>query len=137
MTVFAGAPGCLPKTAWPGASGRAPAGSNVLWAMPLIVALLIRGIAITQQLRTMPGVQNFILRHPGVARSSRAVYSGFPLWPRLLHCFNLFFIVYHPRRHPNPRRSPPPLLEAGLHAWHRVVSLPARSSARPDLEVER
>jgi sulfoxide reductase catalytic subunit YedY len=30
---------------------------NVLWAIPLVVALLILGIAIAQQLRTMPGVQ--------------------------------------------------------------------------------
>ena len=45
---------------------------NVLWAIPLAVALLILGVAIAQQLRTMPGVQEFIVRYPGVTSSSRA-----------------------------------------------------------------
>ena len=31
---------------------------NVLWAIPLIAALLILGIAVAQQLRAMPGVQS-------------------------------------------------------------------------------
>src|ERR1039457_6102963 len=53
---------------------------NVLWAVPLAMALLILGIAIAQQLRTMPGVQEFLVRYPGITPSSRAVYSGFPLW---------------------------------------------------------
>jgi methionine sulfoxide reductase catalytic subunit len=63
---------------------------NVLWAIPLIVVLLILGIAVAQQLRTMPGVQEFIARYPGGTPSSEAVYSGFPLWLRLLHFFNFF-----------------------------------------------
>jgi thiosulfate reductase cytochrome b subunit len=67
---------------------------NVLWAVPLAMALLILGIAIAQQLRTMPGVQEFLVRYPGITPSSRAVYSGFPLWLRLLHFFNLFFLMF-------------------------------------------
>ena len=67
---------------------------NVLWAIPLAMALLILGIAVAQQLRTMPGVQEFIVRYPGVTPSSRAVYSGFPLWLRLLHFLNLFFLMF-------------------------------------------
>lgn len=66
---------------------------NVLWAMPLAVVLLILGIAAAQQLRTMPGVQEFVVRYPGVT-SSRAVYSGFPLWLRVKHFFNLFFMMF-------------------------------------------
>ena len=50
-------------------------------------------IAIAQQLRTMPAVQEFILRYPGDT-SSRTVNSGFPLWLRLLHFFNLFFMMF-------------------------------------------
>jgi len=61
---------------------------NVLWAIPLVVVLLILGIAVAQQLRTMTGVQDFIVRYPGKTPSSEAVYSGFPLWLRLLHFFN-------------------------------------------------
>ena len=67
---------------------------NVLWAMPLAVVLLILGIAAAQQLRTMPGVQEFVVRYPGVTSSSRAVYSGFPLWLRVEHFFNLFFMMF-------------------------------------------
>ena len=67
---------------------------NVLWAIPLAVALLILGIVIAQQLRTMPGIQEFIVRYPGVAPASRAVYSGFPMWLRVLHFLNLLFLMF-------------------------------------------
>ncbi len=66
---------------------------NILWVIPLIVVLLILSIAIAQQLRTMPAVQEFILRYPGDT-SSWTVNSGFPLWLRLLHFFNLFFMMF-------------------------------------------
>ena len=67
---------------------------NVLWAIPLVVVFLILGIAVAQQLRTMPGVQEFIARYPGETPSSEAVYSGFPLWLRLLHFFNFFLMMF-------------------------------------------
>ena len=67
---------------------------NVLWAVPLVVVLGIIGIAVCQQLRTMPGVQAFIARYPGGTPSSAAVYSGFPLWLRLLHFFNFFLMMF-------------------------------------------
>ena len=67
---------------------------NVLWAAPLVVVLLILGIAVAQQLRTMAGVQEFIARYPGETPSSEAVYSGFPLWLRLLHFFNFFLMMF-------------------------------------------
>ena len=66
---------------------------NILWAIPLTVILLILAIAVAQQLRTMPVIQEFILRYPGDT-SSRTVNSGFPLWLRLLHFFNLFFMMF-------------------------------------------
>lgn len=67
---------------------------NILWAIPLVVALLILGAAVAQQLRTMPGVQAFIVHYPGGTPSSRAVYSGFPLWLRLPHFVNIFFMMF-------------------------------------------
>jgi sulfoxide reductase catalytic subunit YedY len=67
---------------------------NVLWAIPLVVVFLILGIAVAQQLRTMPSVQEFIARYPGETPSSEAVYSGFPLWLRLLHFFNFFLMMF-------------------------------------------
>ena len=66
---------------------------NVLWIIPLIIVLLIPAIAVAQQLRTMPGIQEFIARYPGDT-SSRTVNSGFPLWLRLQHFFNLFFMMF-------------------------------------------
>ncbi len=42
----------------------------------------------------MPGVQEFIARYPGGTPSSAAVYSGFPLWLRLLHFFNFFLMMF-------------------------------------------
>jgi methionine sulfoxide reductase catalytic subunit len=66
---------------------------NILWAIPLSVVLLILAIAFAQQLRTIPLIQNFILRYPGDT-SSRTITSGFPLWLRLLHFFNLFFMMF-------------------------------------------
>jgi thiosulfate reductase cytochrome b subunit len=67
---------------------------NVLWSVPIIVVLLILGVAVAQQLRTMPGVQDFIARYPGSTPPSSAVHSGFPLWLRLLHFFNFFFMMF-------------------------------------------
>jgi DMSO/TMAO reductase YedYZ molybdopterin-dependent catalytic subunit/thiosulfate reductase cytochrome b subunit len=67
---------------------------SVLWAIPLTVFLLILGIAVAQQLRTMPGVQEFIARYPGVTPLARAVSSGFPWWLRAQHILNLVFMVF-------------------------------------------
>ncbi len=66
---------------------------NVLWAVPIAVVLLILGIAAAQELRTIPAVQEFILRYPGDA-SPIPVTSGFPLWLRLQHLFNAFFMLF-------------------------------------------
>ena len=82
---------------------------SVLWAVPLAVVLLIFAIAVAQQLRAIPAVQEFILRYPGDTSSS-PVTSGFPLWLRLQHFFNAFFMLFiiragiqiladHPRRY--------------------------------------
>ncbi len=110
---------------------------NVLWVIPLIVVLLVLGIAVAQELRTLPGVQRFIARYPGVTPASSAVYTGFPLWLRLLHFFNFLFMMFIIRAGIDPRRSSASLLAAGLHARHRLVPLPARRPERPGVDVER
>ena len=66
---------------------------SVLWAVPLAVVLLTLAIAAAQQLRTLPAVQEFILRYPGDASSS-PVTSGFPLWLRAQHFLNSFFMLF-------------------------------------------
>ena len=58
---------------------------NVLWALPLIFVLLVVGVALSQALRQLPAVQDFLLRYPGVPRTAVAVTSGFPGWLRTLH----------------------------------------------------
>ncbi|HEU4375383.1 MAG TPA: molybdopterin-dependent oxidoreductase [Telluria sp.] len=67
---------------------------SVLWAVPLLCALLAVGIIAAQALRHLPAVQDFITRYPGVPPSARAVTSGFPAWLRLLHFFNLFLMTF-------------------------------------------
>jgi thiosulfate reductase cytochrome b subunit len=67
---------------------------NVLWALPLVFVILVIGVAVAQALREVPAVQEFILRYPGTTPSSQAVYSGFPLWLRLQHFFNIFFMMF-------------------------------------------
>ncbi|MGH7041793.1 MAG: cytochrome b/b6 domain-containing protein, partial [Acetobacteraceae bacterium] len=67
---------------------------NVLWAVPIVIVVLILGVALTQWLRTIPGVQAFIRHYPGTTSAAAAVHSGFPLWLRLLHFFNLFFMMF-------------------------------------------
>lgn len=67
---------------------------STLWALPLIVVLLVLAIMAAQQLRTVPAVQAFILRHPGATPLAAAVQSGFPWWLRLQHFLNLFFMTF-------------------------------------------
>lgn len=67
---------------------------NLLWALPIALVLLVTGIALAQALRGMPAVQAFLLRYPGVPTSAVAVTTGFPLWLRALHFFNLFLMAF-------------------------------------------
>lgn len=66
---------------------------NILWSIPITIVLLIIAVAIAQELRTLPGVQAFIAHYPGDT-SSPTVSSGFPLWLRIQHFFNLFFMMF-------------------------------------------
>jgi DMSO/TMAO reductase YedYZ molybdopterin-dependent catalytic subunit/thiosulfate reductase cytochrome b subunit len=66
---------------------------SVLWAIPLAVVLLILAIAVAQELRTFPAVQEFIRRYPGDTSSS-PVTSGFPFWLRAQHFLNSFFMLF-------------------------------------------
>ena len=67
---------------------------NVLWALPLIFLALVLGVTTAQALRELPTVQSFLLRYPGVPTTAAAVTSGFPVWLRLLHFLNLFFMTF-------------------------------------------
>jgi sulfoxide reductase catalytic subunit YedY len=67
---------------------------NVLWALPIIFVLLVAGVATAQALRTLPGVQQFLLQYPGIPASAKIVTTGFPAWLRVQHYLNLFFMVF-------------------------------------------
>ena len=67
---------------------------NALWALPLIFALLVIGVAVAQALRQVPVVQEFLVRYPGIPTSAIPVTTGFPGWLRLLHFLNLFFMAF-------------------------------------------
>ncbi|HJS18480.1 MAG TPA: molybdopterin-dependent oxidoreductase [Anaerolineales bacterium] len=66
---------------------------NILWALPIAVVLLILAIAVAQELRAVPAVQEFIRRYPGDTSSS-PVTSGFPFWLRAQHFLNSFFMLF-------------------------------------------
>jgi hypothetical protein len=94
---------------------------NLLWLLPIGFLLLIIAVAVAKGLRTEPSVQHFIARYPGtLAPSHPDTSSGFPVWLRLQHFFNLFLLIFiiragvqilsdHPRlywtRHSTPGRE--------------------------------
>src|SRR5262249_14868373 len=67
---------------------------NTLWLLPIAFAGRIVGIAVAQQLRTYPAVQQFIARYPGQGSFQPPVTTGFPVWLRILHFLNLLFIAF-------------------------------------------
>lgn len=66
---------------------------SVLWLIPIAYVAIIIAVAAAQQLRTLPAVQEFILRYPGDA-AAFPVTSGFPLWLRMQHYLNAFFMLF-------------------------------------------
>jgi Prokaryotic cytochrome b561 len=66
---------------------------NVLWAIPLAFVVLVLGIAVCQELFESPWFQQFLARYPGIPISAQ-VHTGYPLWLRLQHFLNLFFMAF-------------------------------------------
>lgn len=68
---------------------------NSLWLVVVGAVGLIIMIAVAQQLRTYPWMQDFIARYPGASTAVVPVIdSGFPWWLRWQHFFNLVFIMF-------------------------------------------
>jgi methionine sulfoxide reductase catalytic subunit len=67
---------------------------SVLWVMPLGLLFLIGGITLSQELRRLPAVQDFIARYPGTNTRLVVQYYGFPWWLRWQHFLNLFFMMF-------------------------------------------
>ena len=67
---------------------------SVLWALPIVFVLLVIGVAVAQELRLNADVQAFLVRYPGAPPAARAVTAGFPVWLRVGHFLNLFFMMF-------------------------------------------
>ena len=67
---------------------------SVLWALPIVFVLLVIGVAVAQALRLNPDVQAFLIRYPGAPPTARVVTSCFPVWLRVGHFLNLFFMMF-------------------------------------------
>ncbi|MEO9190543.1 MAG: hypothetical protein ABI224_11175, partial [Acetobacteraceae bacterium] len=67
---------------------------NVLWAIPVVFVVLVLGIAVCQGLFNTDWFQQFLLRYPGVPKSAPAVHAGYPLWLRVEHFLNMFFMFF-------------------------------------------
>jgi hypothetical protein len=67
---------------------------SVLWVLPIAFVLLLIGVAVAQAMREVPAVQAFLVRYPGTPPSAEVVTSGFPVWLRLSHFLNLFFMTF-------------------------------------------
>src|SRR5215469_1703707 len=64
---------------------------NTLWLLPLGFLFLIIGVPVAQQVTQIPAVQAFMTRYPGYTLLP-VEYTGFPLWLRCVHFFNLFLM---------------------------------------------
>ncbi len=67
---------------------------NVLWILPIAFVVLVLGIAVCQVLYDTAWFQSFVVRYPGISKSALAVHSGYPLWLRVGHFLNLFFMFF-------------------------------------------
>jgi thiosulfate reductase cytochrome b subunit len=67
---------------------------NLLWLIPIGVALLIIGIAVAKGLREMPAIQDFIKTYPGTSEQPANTPVGFPAWLGWQHFLNAFFMIF-------------------------------------------
>lgn len=97
---------------------------NLLWLIPIGIAMLVAGVAIGKGLRDIPVIDAFIAAHPGVDEST-AGPPGIPWWANWTHFFNLFLMMFiirsgiqilcdHPRLYFSRNATP------GADEWLRV-----------------
>ena len=67
---------------------------NVFWILPIAFVVLVLGIAVCQGLYDSAWFAQYVARYPGITKSALAVHSGYPLWLRVGHFLNLFFIFF-------------------------------------------
>jgi len=67
---------------------------NLLWLIPIGLALLLIGIAVAKGLRELPGVQDFLAQYPGATALPDGAPEGFPAWLSWTHFLNAFFMIF-------------------------------------------
>jgi sulfoxide reductase catalytic subunit YedY len=65
---------------------------NLLWLLPIGWWLLLLGIAMAQYLRGLPGVEDFVRRHPGTGFAT-PFGTAMGAWVRVQHFLNLFLLT--------------------------------------------
>ena len=63
------------------------------FVLVLGIGLLVAGVFVSRELRTLPGVAAFIAAYPGVGSFGPPVTSGFPWWLRYEHYLNLMLML--------------------------------------------
>ncbi len=94
---------------------------NVLWAVPIVFLLLVAGVTVARPFYDGAWFQQFLVRYPGIP-SHAEVQSGFPLWLRVLHVLNLFFMFFI-------IRSGIQILADHRGSTGRVIARPARTGS--------
>ena len=67
---------------------------NLLWLIPIGLALLIAGIAIAKGLRGLAPVEEFIATYPGASELPEGAPEGIPAWLGWQHFLNAFFMIF-------------------------------------------
>ncbi|MGW4941888.1 molybdopterin-dependent oxidoreductase [Actinoplanes sp. NPDC004185] len=67
---------------------------NLLWLVPIGFALLVVGIAVAKGLRSIPAVEDFIDRYPGVPEPQAGTPIGIPAWLGWQHFLNMFLMIF-------------------------------------------
>jgi DMSO/TMAO reductase YedYZ molybdopterin-dependent catalytic subunit/thiosulfate reductase cytochrome b subunit len=67
---------------------------NLLWLIPIGVALLVIGIAVAKGLRELPFVQDFMTTYPGEVELPEGAPVGFPAWLGWQHFLNAFLMIF-------------------------------------------
>ncbi len=66
---------------------------NVMWVIPVVLVILVLGVAFFRPFYQTPMFQHFLARYPGIPPYAE-VHTGFPLWLRVLHVLNLIFMFF-------------------------------------------
>ncbi|WP_345475963.1 molybdopterin-dependent oxidoreductase [Microbacterium pseudoresistens] len=93
---------------------------NLLWLIPIGMALMVIGIAVARGIVDTPAVKDFLTAYPGASELPEGTPQGFPVWMQWQHWLNIFFMFFmmrsglsiladHPRlyltRHSTPGRE--------------------------------